>query len=462
MPVPASEGGVTLAAGTREFRVRGRKATVLRVVLAEDNLLVRAGTKQLLQSTGEIEVVGEASNAVEAAQLVRDLGPDAVITDIRMPPSFRLEGIELALEIRAKMPETGVVVLSSHDDPEYAHALFKDSSAGLAYLLKERVADPDQLIRAVREVARGGTVMDPKIVEIIVSREVSSSDISPADQHLLDLMGKGQSYAEMAERLDTTETDVDVQVSRVLARLADAASRGVLVAVSELRKLHSSVVEKEASTAALSRFLSPQVARGVVAKELLEPAELELTVIFTDVRGFTRLAESTDAQVMRELLDEHLTAMTDIVLERDGMVDKFIGDAVMAVFGAPVRTPDHAGRALECAEAMLARQDALNARWETEGRPPFAVGIGVNTGTATAGSGGGAKLEYTVVGDAVNAAQRLNSLAAGAEIIASEDTAAAPGLDPRDIETHSVKGREQQVRVVRLRPAVSKERKETS
>ena len=200
----------------------------------------------------------------------------------------------------------------------------------------------------------------------------------------------------------------------------------------------------------------------MVAKELLEPAELELTVIFTDVRGFTRLAESTDAQVMRELLDEHLTAMTDIVLERDGMVDKFIGDAVMAVFGAPVRTPDHAGRALECAEAMLARQDALNARWETEGRPPFAVGIGVNTGTATAGSVGGAKLEYSVVGDAVNVAQRLNSLAAGGEIIASEVTAAAAGLDPRDIETHSVKGREQQVRVVRLRPAVSKERKETS
>jgi adenylate cyclase len=435
---------------------------VLRVVLAEDNLLVRAGIKQLLQSSGEVEVVGEASDAVEAAALVRDLAPDAVLTDIRMPPNFRLEGIELALEIRAKNPETGVVVLSSHDDPEYALTLFKDGSAGLAYLLKERVAEPEQLIRAVREVSRGGTVMDPKVVDILVTREVSSSGISDSDQQLLELMGKGMSYAEMAERMEIPVTAVDLEVSRVLGRLAEAASRGVQVALTELRKLHGSVVEKEEHTAALSRFLSPQVARGVVARELLEPAELELTVIFTDVRGFTRLTETTDPQIMRRMLDEHLTAMSDIVLQRDGMVDKFIGDAVMAVFGAPVRTPDHAERALGCAEAMLARQEELNAKWASEGNPPFNVGIGVNTGTATAGSVGGAKLEYTVVGDAVNIAQRLNSLASGGEIVASEATATAAGIPPREIETVSVKGREGQVRVVRMRPATSDEGKETT
>ena len=107
---------------------------MLRVVLAEDNLLVREGTKMLLASTGEIEVVGAAGDATEAAKLVAEFSPDAVITDIRMPPGFRLEGIELALQVRREHPETGVVVLSSHDDPEYAMTLFKGGSAGLAYL----------------------------------------------------------------------------------------------------------------------------------------------------------------------------------------------------------------------------------------------------------------------------------------------------------------------------------------
>jgi class 3 adenylate cyclase len=111
---------------------------------------------------------------------------------------------------------------------------------------------------------------------------------------------------------------------------------------------------------------------------------------------------------------------------------------------------------------MLARQEELNAKWASEGNPPFNVGIGVNTGTATAGSVGGAKLEYTVVGDAVNIAQRLNSLASGGEIVASEATATAAGIPPREIETVSVKGREGQVRVVRMRPATSDERKETT
>jgi class 3 adenylate cyclase/CheY-like chemotaxis protein len=424
---------------------------VLRVVLAEDNLLVREGTKQLLQSTGEIEVVGAASDATEAYRLVQELAPDAVLTDIRMPPSFRLEGIELALQIRASHPTTGVVVLSSHDDPEYALALFKDGSGGLAYLLKERVAEPEQLIRAVRETSRGGAVMDPKIVDILVSREASASGLSSHDQRLLELMGTGRSYEEMARELSIPPTAVDLEVSRVLGRLAEAASQGVEVALSELRKLHASVVEKERQTSALSRFLSPQVAKGIVARELLEPTNLEVSVIFTDVRGFTAVAETTDQSTLGRLLNDHLTALSDVVLERDGMVDKFLGDSVMAVFGAPVRVPDHARRALDCARAMLERQEELNARWALEGHPPFRVGVGVNTGIATAGSVGGGKLEYTVVGDAVNVAQRLNSIAGPSEIVASEETINAAGEAGGEVQTVTVKGREQPVRVVRIR-----------
>jgi adenylate cyclase len=430
---------------------------MLRVVLAEDNLLVREGTKMLLASTGEIEVVGAAADAVEAAKLVAELSPDAVITDIRMPPEFRLEGIELALRVRAEYPQTGVVVLSSHDDPEYALALFKDGSAGLGYLLKERIAEPEHLIHAVREVSRGGSVMDPKVVDALVHREAGAAGLSPHEQELLNLMNTGCSYDEMAVRLGIPPTAVDHEVSRVLAKLAEAASRGVEVAISELRKLHSVLVQKEKNTVALSQYLSPQVAKSVVTEGSLKPTNVEVSVVFTDIRGFTGLSEITEVATLGALLNEHLTAMSELVMAHEGIVDKFIGDAVMAVFGAPVALEGHARKAVECAQAMIARQDELNARWVSEGHPPFGVGIGVNTGKAMAGAVGGAKLEYTVVGDAVNVAQRLNSLAGPREIVASEETVNAAGQPSGDVETVTVKGREKPVRVVRIRGDIGKE-----
>jgi class 3 adenylate cyclase/CheY-like chemotaxis protein len=430
---------------------------MLRVVLAEDNLLVREGTKMLLASTGEIEVVGAASDAVEAAKLVAEHSPDAVITDIRMPPGFRLEGIELALRVRAEYPQTGVVVLSSHDDPEYALALFKDGSAGLGYLLKERIAEPEHLIHAVREVSRGGSVMDPKVVDALVHREAGAAGLSPHEQELLNLMNTGCSYDEMAVRLGIPPTAVDHEVSRVLSKLAEAASRGVEVAISELRKLHSVLVQKEKNTVALSQYLSPQVAKSVVTEGSLKPTNVEVSVVFTDIRGFTGLSEITEVATLGALLNEHLTAMSELVMAHEGIVDKFIGDAVMAVFGAPVALEGHARKAVECAQAMIARQDELNARWASEGHPPFGVGIGVNTGKAMAGAVGGAKLEYTVVGDAVNVAQRLNSLAGPREIVASEETVNAAGQPSGDVETVTVKGREKPVRVVRIRGDIGKE-----
>jgi class 3 adenylate cyclase/CheY-like chemotaxis protein len=431
---------------------------MLRVVLAEDNLLVREGTKMLLASTGEIEVVGAAGDAAEAAKLVAELSPDAVITDIRMPPGFRLEGIELALSVRAAHPKTGVVVLSSHDDPEYAITLFKNGSAGLAYLLKERVAEPEQLIRAVQETSRGGSVMDPKVVDALVHREAGAAGLTPHEQELLDLMNTGCSYDEMAVRLGIPPTAVDHEVSQVLAKLAAAASQGVEVAISELRKLHNVLVQKERNTVALSKYLSPQVAQSVVSEGPLEPTNVEVSVVFTDIRGFTTLSETTEVATLGALLNEHLTAMSELVMAHEGIVDKFIGDAVMAVFGAPVAIADHARKAVDCARAMIARQEELNARWTDEGHPPFGVGIGVNTGKAMAGAVGGAKLEYTVVGDAVNVAQRLNSLAGPEEIVASEETVNAAGESVVEVETVTVKGREAPVRVVRIRLDKRKER----
>jgi adenylate cyclase len=265
------------------------------------------------------------------------------------------------------------------------------------------------------------------------------------------------SYERMAVELAIPSGAVDLDVSRVLAKLATAASQGVNVALEQLRRLHASVMEKEQTTEALSQYLSPQVTEAVRAGGSTEAREVEVSVVFTDIRGFTALSERHDLGLIRTLLNEHLAAMSDIVLQSAGTVDKFLGDSVMAIFGAPRALPDHARRAVECAAAMVRRQDELNALWAAAGHPEFGMGIGVNTGPAMAGSVGGTKLEYTVTGDAVNVAQRLNALAGPREIVASVATASAAGLGVMDTESVVVKGRERPVDLVRIRPAVSEE-----
>src|SRR5919109_317617 len=134
----------------------------LRVVIAEDNYLVREGTRRLLEDSGEIEVVATVSDASELLDAVDRLRPNAVLTDIRMPPGHHMEGIEAARAIRAPHPEIGVVVLSQHSDELYAYELLKNGTAGLAYLLKERVSDVDELARTLKAVVAGGSVIDSR------------------------------------------------------------------------------------------------------------------------------------------------------------------------------------------------------------------------------------------------------------------------------------------------------------
>src|SRR5436305_5428302 len=131
----------------------------LRVVFAEDNYLVREGTAALLATSADIELVATAADLHELLDAVDQQRPDAVLTDIRMPPTQSTEGIDAARLIRADHPEIGVVVLSQFDEDEYAFELLKDGAEGLGYLLKERVADVDELVRALQEVAKGGSVL---------------------------------------------------------------------------------------------------------------------------------------------------------------------------------------------------------------------------------------------------------------------------------------------------------------
>jgi class 3 adenylate cyclase/ActR/RegA family two-component response regulator len=421
----------------------------IRVVLGEDNVLVREGVRALLDSYDDIEVVGVAEDAPTLLATAAEHEPDVVVTDIKMPPSFQLEGIDCAHQIRSSHPDTGVVVLSAHDDEAYALALLGGGHSGLAYLLKDRIAQGDELVRAIREVHAGGSAVDPVIAERLSGR----SDTAGSEQELLDMMAKGLGYVEMAAALGTTQEAVDRQVTELFQRMAGDGEHGSSRAVDGLKRLHEAVVKQSAAATAFRSFVPPQVAERLAAAGAAGlREELEATILFSDIRGSVTIAERLSPGEMAELIARHLTAMSEVIVAHGGLVDQFVGDAVMAVFGAPESIDDHAERALRCAIAMQVRQSELNAALMAAGSPELGVGIGVNTGRVSAGTVGGVgRMEYTVTGDVVNVAARLQSLAPAGQIVASAATArAARAIPCESIGPHQVKGREEPVEVFRV------------
>jgi DNA-binding NarL/FixJ family response regulator len=196
----------------------------LRVVFAEDNYLVRAGTTALLAEVTEVELVRvvESPDALIAA--VGDLKPDAVLTDIQMPPSYSNEGIIAAKRIRSEYPGTGVVVLSQYVEADYAYELLADGVAGLGYLLKERIAQIDELVRALQDVCRGGSVLDPKVVEGLLGRrstEAASplSGLTERERQVLEQMATGRSNAAIAGRLYLSERAIEKHISSLFQKL---------------------------------------------------------------------------------------------------------------------------------------------------------------------------------------------------------------------------------------------------
>ena len=241
---------------------------MIRVVLGEDNVLVREGVRALLNSYEDIEVVGVAEDAPSLLATAAEHSPDVVVTDIKMPPSFQLEGIDCAHSIRERHPDTGVVVLSAHDDEEYAIALLGKGHSGLAYLLKDRIAQGDELARAIREVRQGGSVVDPSIAERLAGRAESPAE----DRIVLDMMAQGLGYEEMAAHLGTTQEAVDGRVTALFRRMAgdDGAGTGLL---GEFKKLHAAVVEQSA-TAIVAQVLRavPVRRRAGARRRRREPA----------------------------------------------------------------------------------------------------------------------------------------------------------------------------------------------
>jgi len=196
----------------------------LRVVFAEDNYLVREGTAALLATSADIELVATAADLHELLDAVDQQRPDAVLTDIRMPPTQSTEGIDAARLIRADHPEIGVVVLSQFDEDEYAFELLKDGAEGLGYLLKERVADVDELVRALQEVAKGGSVLDPKVVERLVARRqrVARSplgQLTEREREVLEQMAQGKNNAAIARSLFLTERAIEKHINSLFHKL---------------------------------------------------------------------------------------------------------------------------------------------------------------------------------------------------------------------------------------------------
>src|SRR6202047_283034 len=178
----------------------------LRVLIAEDQYLTREGTRRLLEERDELEVVGVASDYDGVLAEARRLLPDVVVMDIKMPPGYSMEGIEAAHVIKEERPGTGVVMLTQHDDEGYVWALLERGVAGCGYLHKVRVGDVDQLVRAIREVAAGGSVLDPRIIETLLrqrSRKPGSplAELTSAELDALRLMAEGKSNQAIADAL---------------------------------------------------------------------------------------------------------------------------------------------------------------------------------------------------------------------------------------------------------------------
>ena len=203
----------------------------MKVVIADDHYLVREGTRRLLESSGEVEVVAAVESTEPLLDAVERLRPDAVITDIRMPPTHQMEGIEAAHEIRIRHPDMGVVVLSQYVNPMYAFELFRKGTAGLAYLLKDRVGELEELVRALREVTTGGSVVDPKVVEGLLARRQEPAHslletLTSRELEVLSEMAQGKSNAAISESLYVSPSAVEKHINAIFAKLTLSAEDG--------------------------------------------------------------------------------------------------------------------------------------------------------------------------------------------------------------------------------------------
>jgi DNA-binding NarL/FixJ family response regulator len=213
----------------------------MRVVVADDSVLLREGVVRLLTENG-FDVVGQAGDAEDLIRKVRAHKPDVAVVDIRMPPTNTDDGLRAALEIRAELPDTGVLVLSQYVEEGYALDLVGDSAGGVGYLLKDRVADVERFVDSVRRVADGGSALDPEVVSQLVGRARRDDPLdalTPREREVLELMAEGRSNNAIAEHMVVTERAVEKHVTSIFGKLGLAPApedhRRVLAVLAFLR-----------------------------------------------------------------------------------------------------------------------------------------------------------------------------------------------------------------------------------
>src|SRR5882724_8975957 len=215
------------------------------VFLADDNLIVREGVRALINARKDLNVVGVAADFDELVSGAEATRPQVLVTDIRMPPSFTREGIDAAKEVRKRHPGTGVVILSQYEDPEYAVSLLAEGSAGYGYLLKDHVAEGNQLADAIRAVATGGTALDPSIVEALVRPVVPAGGLSPEEEELLSMVAEGKPIKAIAASRGVPPEAAEADVEAVFVKLAEGVSAGSQGALRRLRMLQQAIVDRE-------------------------------------------------------------------------------------------------------------------------------------------------------------------------------------------------------------------------
>src|ERR1700735_2640750 len=378
--------GVPACVRTRAVDDTAGASGTISVFLADDNLIVREGVKALIERHQDLRIVGVGADYDEVVDGATSLQPQVLVTDIRMPPAFNREGIDAAKEVRKRHPGTGVVILSQYDDPEYAVSLLAEGSAGYGYLLKDHIAEGDQLVDAIRAVATGGTALDPAIVEALVRPVTTNGGLTPSEEALLSMVAEGKPIKAIAATRHLPAEAIDAEVEAVFVKLAEGVSAGTQGALQRLRLLHKAIVDREEQGETLSRLLPGGLAEKLRrdGRHIGETERVMVTVLMSDIRSYSTIAEHADPSQLAGQLNVHRAAMNGAILGQGGTVMQFVGDAVMAVFGAPFAQDDHANRAVAAALSMHEKQAAINDRWAKEGVAALGLGVGVATGEAAA------------------------------------------------------------------------------